>query len=127
MFVCDGEPDPIPGAAKVAEVQAYLSDPSRKPITADVIVFAPTASPVDVAIAGLSPDTGAVRETVKAELRALFAREAAPGGTILVSHVREAISVAAGEHDHVLLSPLENVAPALNTIPVLGEVVFEPA
>jgi uncharacterized phage protein gp47/JayE len=124
-FVNDGATDIIPSNVLVNQVQSYLEDPIRKPITADIIVYAPVPQTVDVTIGGLSPDTDKIREAVTAELAALWARETYPGGTLLISHVREVISQAAGENDHTLISPTENIVPNnLTAILILGEVNF---
>jgi len=122
--VCDAAEDIIPGPELIAEVQAYLDDPARKPITADVIVFAPTPKPQTVVVSGLEPDTARVRYAVEAELAALFIREAVPGRHILVSHIREAISVAAGEYDHRLISPLDDLQAGPTELLTLGAVDF---
>jgi uncharacterized phage protein gp47/JayE len=66
----------------------------------------------------------AVREQVAAELSDLLRREAEPGGTILISHIREAISTAVGEVDHVVVSPVANVAHAPHEMPVTGEITW---
>lgn len=117
-FVMDGRVDPIPLVADVEVVAAHVG--ALKPVTADLIVFAPTPKPLDIAITGLDPDDAATRAAVQAEITDLLFREAAPGGTILVSHLRAAISQAAGEYDHVLVSPIANVAHAPNELAVLG-------
>lgn len=123
MFMCDDDgADGIPSAEKVAEVQAYID--ARRPVTAEVIVFAPTAKPMNPAILGLSPNTDAVKAAVVAELKDLLRREAEPGGVILASHIREAISLAAGETDHALTSPAGNFVPAANEIATLGVPVW---
>lgn len=123
-FVRDGADNIIPTAEQVAEVQEYLDDPIRKPVTADVIVYAPIAVRTNLTIKALEPDRAEVKEAVTAELAALFAREAVPGGKLLISHVREAISLAVGEYDHVLISPTANIAAGPNRILVLGSVNF---
>ena len=123
-FVCDGAADIIPGPEKVAEVRAYLLDPIRKPVTADVLVYAPLRQPVDIVIQAVVPDTDGVKAAVSAELAALFAREAIPGGRLLISHIREAISISAGEYDHVLVSPTADVKPNTMYLLVLGKVRF---
>jgi len=111
--------DGLPDAALVAAVAAHI-DPLR-PVTAEVTVLSPVALPLAVEIADLSPDTATVRAAVEAEIADLIERQAAPGdgagqGTILISHLREAISRAAGEADHVVVSPAGNVVPAVGEI-----------
>ena len=66
------------------------------------------AKPVAYVISDLQPDSAEIRAAIIAELR-ICVRDAIPGGTLLVSHMREAISIAAGENDHVLVSPAGNV------------------
>jgi uncharacterized phage protein gp47/JayE len=61
---------------------------------------------------------------VQAELTDLFVREGSPGGTILLSHIREAISQATGETDHILTVPAANVVLGAGAIPVLGTVTW---
>ena len=106
QFVADGRANIIPTADEVAVVQAYL-DPLR-PVTAELFVTAPIAFPVALLIRAI-PSTAAVKAAIAAEVEDLLAREAVPGGTILISHLREAISLAAGEHDHELVQPAGNV------------------
>lgn len=122
-FVQDGEDDIIPDAAKVAEVQAYIDDDTRRPVTAYVTVFAPVAVPMDFDII-LSPSTAEVQAAVQASLQELIEREAEPGGTILISHIREAVSVAAGENDHFLNSPSANVTHSTGEIATFGEITW---
>ncbi|MEZ2293103.1 baseplate J/gp47 family protein [Variovorax sp. RCC_210] len=120
-FVRDNDATPIPDAVEVAAVQAHI-DPLR-PVTADVYVVAPIADPLNFQIT-LTPPTVAVKAAVELELRDLLFREAAPGVTLLVSHIREAISTAAGETDHVLVSPAANVVPAIGHMPVFGSITW---
>ena len=120
-FVRDNDASFIPGAAEVAAVQARID--ARRPVTAQAIVVAPVPDPIAFRIT-LTPSTVAVRAAVEAELRDLLLREAAPGVTLLVSHIREAISIAAGETDHVLVSPAANVTPAIGRMPVFGSITW---
>lgn len=122
-FVMDGREDIIPLAADVALVQAHIDE--RRPVTADCLVFAPLPEPLDVVIADLSPDTAAVREAVRAELRAQILRDAAPGGTIYRSRLVEAVSRAAGEDSHTMLQPAGDVPHAAGAIAVPGAVAFQ--
>lgn len=118
-FVMDGREDLIPEAGDVTAVAAYIDE--RRPVTADVDVFAPDADPLDFTI-HLNPDTAEIRAAVAASLTDLLAREAEPGGTVLISHIREAISTAAGEVDHTLTTPSANVTAAAGDIAVLGTI-----
>ena len=121
-FMTDGTGNGIPSAAVVATVQAYID--ARRPVTADVTVEAPTAVEFDVTINNIAPTTQAVQDAVTAEIADLVLRASEPGGTILVSHLREAISTAAGETDHVLVSPVANVVVSADEISVEGAVTF---
>lgn len=123
-FVVDGDPGGlIPSPGKVAEVAAYVGDPSRMPATASLNCYAPGTTAVDIEIE-LTPDTQVVRDSVEAALEAMFRREAEPGQTVLISHIKEAISTAAGESDHVLVAPVADVTMAAGTIAVLGTVDY---
>jgi uncharacterized phage protein gp47/JayE len=120
-FVRDDDAALIPDAAEVAAVQAYIDE--RRPVCAAVTVAAPVAAPLDLTIT-LTPGTAAVKAAVQAELQDLLRREATPGGTLLVSHIREAISVAAGETNHVLVTPAADVAHAAGQIATLGTITW---
>ncbi len=111
----------IPDAAKVAAVQAYLDE--RRPVTAAVTAVAPVELQLDPEIQ-LTPATSTVKAAVQASLEDLLQREAEPGGTLLLSHIREAISVAAGETDHVLVSPTANVVATDSQILTLGTITW---
>lgn len=114
----------IPAGGDVTVVQTYLDAPYRRPVTADVNVKAPTSSALNLTINGLSPASQAVKDAIAAELADLLKREAVPGGTILLSHIREAISVAAGEWDHSLTTPSANVTNSTGAISVLGTITW---
>lgn len=118
----DAYGDGIPLAADVTDVQTHLD--SVRPVTAEVHVLAPVAAPLDFEISGLAPATQAVRDAIEAELRDLILREAEPGGTLLLSHIREAISTAADEHDHVLVAPAADVTEATGEIATFGSVTW---
>lgn len=120
----------IPTGGDVADVQAYLSDSVRRPVTARVTVVAPEPIAVNVVIAGLSPDTAAVRGAIEAELAAVFATKSVPATPSTPSvfyreWIGEAISRAGGEFSHSLTTPSGNTT--LTTSPqiaVLGTVTF---
>ena len=125
QFVCDGNGSGsaiVPTSAQLLAVQAYLA--SVRPVTANVIVTAPTPVAIDFTIEGLIPDTAQEQAAVVAELNDLLTREGQPGGILLLSHLRSAISAAAGEWDYDLLSPSSNVLLGSGQIPVLGTVTW---
>ncbi|MFQ5472614.1 MAG: baseplate J/gp47 family protein, partial [Dehalococcoidia bacterium] len=122
-FVRDNDSNIIPDAAEVQAVQDYIDDKTRRPVTAVVTVFAPTPVSLNFTIQ-LTPDTTAVRNAVQAELQDLLLREAVPAGTILISHIREAISIAAGETDHVLSSPAADVTHQAGELAVFGTITW---
>ena len=118
----DAYADGIPLAADVTTVQTYIDQ--LRPVTADVTVVAPVAVPLDFEISGLTPATQDVKDAIEAELKDLIRREAKPGGTLLISHIREAISIAAGENDHVLVAPAADVVSATGRIVTFGGITW---
>lgn len=120
-FVMDDRVDILPLEADVEAVQGALD--VLRPVTAALYVFAPTAFPVDVQLR-LSPDTPETRAAVTAELRDAFHRDAEPGGTVRVSRLGEAVSLAQGEGHHTLEMPSNDLTAGPGAIPVLGDVEF---
>lgn len=131
----DGDENPYPSGAALAALQTKLEDNCN--VTADVAAVAPIPAPVDYTIA-IDPDTPAVRAAVTAALRDFHFREATPGGKyidpttrlpkqggrLLRSRIREAISLAAGEYDHVLFAPSGGISRTTGMMPVLGTIKF---
>lgn len=121
-FAVDNDPDgPIPDAGQVAAVQAYVD--ALRPVTANLTVFAPTELALDPFIT-LTPDTSTVRAAVQLALEDLVRREGGPGSTLLVSHVREAISLAAGETDHTLGWPIGSIVVGDDKLLTLGTITW---
>ena len=118
----DAQDDGIPDAATVTIVDDYIQ--ARRPVTAAVTVSGPTAAALNIAINNVEPSTQAVMDAIEAELADLIRRESEPGGTLLVSHIREAISTAQGETDHELTSPTADVTVQATQITTLGTVTF---
>ena len=119
-FVCDDLPDIVPTAEMVKKVQDYIDE--VRPVTANVTVMAPTLKPVAIQISTLTPDTTSVRGAVEAELKSLFMSESEPSGFIYLSHIRQAISEAADEVDHELVSPTLTPTAGKNELLTLGEI-----
>lgn len=122
-FMMDGRDDPIPTEDDITAVEGWVA--IKAPVTADLVVFAPTPVPLNIEISGLSPDNEAVRAGVAAEIEDLLFRAGEPGGTILISQLREAVSIAAGETDHVLVSPTANVVLDPGELAVLGTIDWD--
>ena len=112
----------IPLAADVANVAAHI-EPLR-PVTANVLVGSPIPVPLNFTLSYLLPNTQAIRDAILAELADLILREGAPGGTIYISRIREAISAATGEFDHVLSFPVENIVYGIGQIPIMGTITW---
>jgi len=121
LFVCDGETNLIPTPAKVAEVQANID--ARCPVTAEVFVGAPVEDMLNITVK-LSPNTASVQAAVRAEVADLIVRDSKPGGPILISRLREAVSIAAGESDNAITSPTADVAHATGHMAVPGTITF---
>lgn len=121
LFVCDGEANIIPTPAKVAEVQAYID--ARRPVTAEVFVAAPVADPLNITVK-LLPNTAAVQAAVRAEVADLIVRDSRPGNPTLISRLREAVSIAAGESDNAIVTPTADVAHATGHMAVPGTITF---
>lgn len=120
-FVLDNASPIIPPAGKVTEVQDYLD--AKKPIPAIVNAFAPVEVVQGFSIE-ITPDTAAIRAAVEAELIDFMRRESEPGATLYISQINEAISIAAGEVDHILHAPVVNVVYAQNEIGTFGTITW---
>lgn len=121
FFVRDGDASIFPDVAAVAAVAAHI-EPLR-PVTAKVFVMAPAPLPVNITLR-VAPDTSAVRAAVAAELADLFRREAAPGATLLLTHLGEAVSLASGEVTHLITAPTTDVVAGPGQIPALGNITW---
>ncbi len=118
----DTYPNGIPHADDLARVRAHIEE--VRPVTADVYVVAPVAWPVNLNLR-IVPDHPRVRAACEQAVWTQLRREAEPGGLIVISRLREAISLADGEEDHVLLSPDTNIQLATGYIAVQGSIQWE--
>lgn len=122
LFVMrDNDPVPVPNPAQLAEVKAHI-EPLR-PVTAELHLLAPVEHAVPYSIRAL-PDTSLVRAAIEAQLRDLHHREAGLGDTLLISHIREAVSGSAGETDHQLMAPVADVVAATNQLLTFGGITW---
>ena len=123
----DDRPDGLPTSKDTATMASFLD--TVRPLTAtEVFVPAPIAQPVTFTIAGFVTDHGAdnkpAQAAVTAELKDLIRRSAVPGGGLLLSHMREAISIASGEYDHRLISPAADVTTTTGYIITFGGITW---
>lgn len=120
-FVRDDDDSIIPDAGEVATVKNHII--SKAPVTAKIEVFAPIPEALDFAIT-LTPNTQAVKNAVQAELEDLIKRESVPGGKLLISHIREAISLAAGEQNYVMTTPNADIERTTGRMTVMGNITW---
>jgi len=140
-FVEDGNAPAsiIPSEAKVAEVQEQLLEDEPQG-TGGSTAFAPSETVLTPEIR-LKPFNDDVKAAVIEELEDLLSREAQVRGAvdpdqvgqgvtfdgrIKLSQINEAISLAAGETDHILVSPTADVKPAVGGLVTLGTPIFTP-
>lgn len=122
-FVLDGNAPGsiIPGGTKVTEVQTFID--SVRPVTANATVFAPIADVTPFTV-HINPDTTALRAAVTAELADLLVRETEPGGTLLFSHIQQAVQNGVGDGDQSVTIPSANVVASAGHLQTMGTVTF---
>lgn len=114
--------NPILDVETVAAAQAHIA-PLAPVAGSSLYVFTAAPHTVDFEI-DLNPDNDAVRAAVTAEIRALLQRDGYPEGTLILSRINEAISIATGEYSHRLISPAADVPIAKNELAVLGNITW---
>jgi uncharacterized phage protein gp47/JayE len=124
-FVRDGDGSGaaiIPSAGERTAVQTYLD--TVRPITVAVDVIPIVSAPLNITLTALSPDTSEVRAAITESVTDWLERDAEPGGTLLISQLREAISTAAGEVNHVMSVPAADVTHTYDQMPILGTITW---
>ncbi|MDU9391532.1 baseplate J/gp47 family protein [Pseudomonas sp. zfem002] len=121
FFVRDGDIDPIPSPEACAVVTEYIEN--ERPVTAELYVLPPVEKPVQYQLK-VTPDSSAVRRAVEGALIDMHNRESELGATLLETHIGEAISGAAGERDHKVLSPIGDVPATANQLLTYGGVLW---
>lgn len=120
-FVVDGEVSPIPGAPKIAEVLAHLTE--KKPATATLFVAPPTASAVAMTI-NLAPNTAETRAAVTAGVNDLFLRMSTPGGTIPHIKLLEAVITSAGVTNAAVPTPSGDITASTGQLKTVGTITY---
>lgn len=115
----DASDGPLPSQQLLDAVFDYIS--KQKNVAAHLYVIAPT--PVDFGPQlSVVPDTQETRDAASNSLKDLVEREGEPGGTLLITRVRHAISSAPGVEDYDLQWPAANVDYATGELPIWGGV-----
>ncbi|OUI77784.1 hypothetical protein HK18_01195 [Commensalibacter intestini] len=99
----------------------------KQPVTALVIVCSPIAQPVNFVISDLGVNnTIANQETIKAALKDMFQREAAPGTSLYPSSWERAIGSITAINQYHIANPTEAIIPSSKGhLPTLGTVTFQ--
>lgn len=105
-----------------------------QPVTALVYVTAPTASPQNFTISGLSGASTATKNAISAAIADVFVREGGPGGaldifgnlqgTVDLSLIETAIANIAGTQPFVITSPTVNITVATGAMPTVGVITY---
>lgn len=114
--------NPILDDVTVAAAQAHI-EPLAPVAGSDLYVFKATKKTVNFTI-DLNPDNESTRSAVEAELLSFLLRDGYPEGTLELSRINEAISIAAGERSHTLISPAANIPIAKNELAVMGNITW---
>jgi uncharacterized phage protein gp47/JayE len=119
--VDDDTTGPIPTAAEVAAVAAYIQ--TLRPLCADVTVFAPAAYVINLTIS-ITPSTSALQTLVKTAINDYILDAGYPGGTIYLSKLLEAISGVSGITDCAITSPTASLPVSTNQLAALGAITW---
>ena len=131
----DDRADNIPAGPDLVAIQAVID--ANRPVTADVLVLAPTADALTIQIASLYPDTSTIRAAIVAALTAEIRKVgpggmtigdgvtvADPGGILYRSQIASAIQGVGGIDHFALAAPTTDVTFALGHVPATPTVTF---
>lgn len=138
VWVVTDDEDPITASGgKLDEVFEHIEE--VRPATATVTVETPDLLELDLTIQ-LGPNNATVQAAVQAELEDLINRDAQVAGSwkdptenydgvVLLSRINEAISIAAGEDNHIITvmnggAPAD-VEPTTGQLVVLGDITWQ--
>lgn len=115
----DASGGPLPSQQLLDAVLEHIN--SKKNVQAQVYVVAPDTQ-LFVPQLIVKPDTEATRSAASQALSDLVEHEGEPGGTLLISRIRAAISLAPGVEDYDLQWPTADVTHATGVLPIWGGV-----
>ena len=113
----DAADGPQPSQQLLEDVFEYIRQ--QRNVAAHVYVIAPALVPFAPQIR-LVPDNSSTRASVERALQDLILRAGKPGGTLLISSIRNAIGTADGVADYELPTLNSNVVYNLGELPVWG-------
>lgn len=101
---------------------------SSQPVTAMTWLCAPTASPVDFTISGISSVTSTIKTAITQAIEQVMLDAGAPladGSYTDLSDIESAIAAISGTSGFVIEAPTANIANALGYLPTLGTITYE--
>lgn len=123
VMVATGDPKkPAPDASLVNEVREHIL-PMAPVAGGGLFVFAATEKVIPISIA-LAKDTPEIRAAIEAEMDSFMLRDGKPLATMYLSRMSEAISLAAGEVAHKLLSPASDISIGQTELPVASAITW---
>lgn len=135
LFARDNDVTPLPDAGEIAEVQDYLQEVNgagkiiggKAPIGIPVTVLAYTPEDLDVTVSvkraeGFTEPEG--ETSITEALEDLLFEVTAPGTTLFISQIREAISRSPAEVYHTMTVPAADVTTAADGILFLDDLII---
>ena len=119
-FAMDGRANPIPTATDVAAVQSYID--ALKPVTADLLVWAPTPYPLNLTLTGLVPSDAATLAAITNAVSDMLVANASPGGLLQYQWIDNAVGSVTGLTSYFLSSPSANVQVPVASLAVVGTI-----
>ncbi|NWA40804.1 baseplate J/gp47 family protein [Pseudomonas reactans] len=110
---------PLPSQVLLDAVFAHIN--SQRNVTSKLYVVAPLLVPFKPQIRVI-PDTTVNRVAIDTAMSELVYRAAKPGGTLLISQIRGAISSTSGVTDYELVWPVANIQHTAGQLPIWGGV-----
>lgn len=117
----DASDGPLPSSQLLVAVKAYIEE--RKNVQAHIYVVAPDTQSFEPELL-VMPNTEETRGAASQALQDLVEREGEPGGTLKISRIRSAISLAPGVEDYDLQWPTANVVHGTGVLPIWGGVTW---
>jgi len=121
-FVTDNLATPIPSDEHRKAVTNYIDE--NRPVGMKQFSVDPLVEKhLDLEFTTLTPNTKEVRDAIVAELNDLLLRQSEPGGSVLLSQIHEAISLAPSEQDH-RITLTDNVDSLPGELITLGNMIW---